>query len=75
TVDGPVRLRIPPKSQNGRVLRLKGKGAVNPKTKSRGDLLVKLVVKVPETDNKEILEAAEKMEAYYKGDVRQGLHL
>ncbi|RLB12227.1 MAG: J domain-containing protein, partial [Deltaproteobacteria bacterium] len=75
TVDGPVRLRIPPKSQNGRVLRLKGKGAVNPKTKSRGDLLVKLVVKVPETDNKEILEAAEKMEAYYKGDVRQGLRL
>lgn len=75
TIDGPVRLKVPPRSQNGRVLRLKGKGAVNPKTKKRGDLLVKLVVKVPETDDKEVLEAAEKMEAYYKGNVRQSLRL
>ncbi len=75
TVDGPVRLKIPPKSQNGRVLRLKGKGALNPKTKKRGDLLVKLVVKLPEADNDEVVQAAEKMESYYRGDVRQGLRL
>ncbi|RLB41878.1 MAG: molecular chaperone DnaJ [Deltaproteobacteria bacterium] len=75
TIDGPVRLRIPPRSQNGKVLRLKGKGALDPKTKKRGDLLVKLVVKVPEADDKEILEAAEKMEAFYRGDIRQGLQI
>ena len=75
TIDGPVRLKVPPRSQNGRVLRLRGKGAINPKTKKRGDLLVKLVVKIPETDDKEVLEAAEKMEGYYKGEVRQGLRL
>ncbi len=75
TIDGPVRLKIPPKSQNGRILRLKRKGAPNPKTKKRGDLLAKLVVKVPEADNKEVIDAAEKLDAYYKGDVRQGLRL
>ncbi|HDG98055.1 MAG TPA: molecular chaperone DnaJ [Desulfobacterales bacterium] len=75
TIDGPVRLKVPPRSQNGRVLRLRGRGAINPKTKKRGDLLVKLVVKIPETDDKEVLEAAEKMEGYYKGEVRQGLRL
>lgn len=75
TVDGPVKLKVPPRSQNGRILRLKGKGAPNPKTKRRGDLLVKLVVKVPETDNREVIEAAEKIDKHYKEDVRQGIRL
>jgi molecular chaperone DnaJ len=75
TTDGQVKVKVPPKSQTGRVLRLKGKGAFNLKSKERGDLMVKLVVKVPQTDDKEILEAAEKMERFYKEDVRQGLQL
>ena len=55
TMDGAVRVKVPPKSQSGQTLRLKGKGAWNAKTKKPGDLLVKLIVKVPRTDDQEIL--------------------
>jgi hypothetical protein len=48
---------------------------VNPKTKQRGDLLAKIVVKVPKTDDREILEAAGKMDRFYKEDVRASLRL
>jgi len=75
TIDGPVNVKVPAKSQSGQSLRLKGKGAMNPKTKQKGDLMVKLVVKVPKTDNKEILEAAEKMDKFYQEDLRKDIRL
>jgi molecular chaperone DnaJ len=75
TVQGAVNLKVPPGSQSGQTLKLRGKGAVNPKTKERGDLLVKLIVKVPRTDDREVLEAAKKMERYYGEDVRAGVRL
>jgi len=75
TLDGEVRLKIPAGSQSGQTLKLKGKGAPNMKTGRTGDLLVKLVVKVPQTDDREILEAAEKMNQFYKGDIRSGLKI
>jgi len=75
TIDGKVNVKVPPKSQSGHTLRLKGKGAVNLKTKKRGDLMVKLIVKVPQTDEKEILEAAEKMNGFYKEDPRRNIIL
>ncbi|MBW2305001.1 MAG: molecular chaperone DnaJ [Deltaproteobacteria bacterium] len=73
TPDGEVRLKVPPGSQSGQLLKLRGKGAANPKTKKRGDLLVKLIVKVPQSNAGEVLEAAEKMEKYYKENVRAGI--
>lgn len=75
TVDGAVNVKVPPGSQSGQTLKLREKGAVNPKTKNRGDLLVKLVVKVPKTDDREILEAAGKMDRFYREDVRASLKL
>jgi len=75
TIDGQVNVKVPPKSQSGQTLRLKGKGAVNLKTKKRGDLMVKLIVKVPQTDDREILEAAEKMNGFYKEDPRRNIRL
>ena len=75
TVEGEVNLKVPPGSQSGQTLKLKGKGAMNPKTKQRGDLMVKLVVKVPKTDDREILEAVRKMDRYYEEDVRRALRL
>ena len=75
TIDNPVNLKIPPKSQSGQVLKLRGKGAFNPKTKERGDLMVKLLVKVPRTDDAEILEAVEKMDGLYDGDIRKDIRL
>jgi molecular chaperone DnaJ len=75
TTDGDVRLKVPPKSQSGQTLKLKGKGAPNMKTKKKGDLMIKLVVKVPQTDDKDMLEAVKKMDQLYIGDVRSGLKL
>ncbi len=75
TIEGQVKLKIPPKSQSGQTLKLKGKGAFSLKTKQRGDLLVKLVVKVPRTDDEEILEAAEKIDRFYKDDLRKDIRL
>ncbi|RLC29435.1 MAG: J domain-containing protein [Deltaproteobacteria bacterium] len=75
TVDGKVQLQVPPRSQSGQILRLKGKGAVNLKTKKKGDLMVRLVVKVPRTNDPEILEAARKMDKFYEGDLRRDIRL
>ena len=75
TIDGPVNVKIPPGSQSGQTLKLKERGAVNIKSKKRGNLLVTLVVKVPKTTDKEILKAAEKMDAFYSEDVRGKIKL
>jgi len=75
TLDGQVKLKVPPSSQSGQTLKLKGKGATNLKTKKRGDLMAKLIVKVPQTDDSDMIEAAKKMDAHYKGDVRENIKL
>jgi len=75
TIDGQVKLKVPPRSQSGQILKLKEKGAVNTKTKQRGDLKVKLAVKVPQTDDNEVLEAVKKLDPLYQGDIRGDLRL
>jgi molecular chaperone DnaJ len=75
SLEGQVNLKIPRGSQSGQTLKLKGKGAVDPKTGQRGDLMVKLVVKVPQTDDREVLKALEKMDRFYKTDVRKDIRL
>jgi molecular chaperone DnaJ len=75
TIDRQVRVKVPPGSQSGQVLKLKGKGAISAKTKQQGDLMVKLVVKVPQTDDREVLEAVKKMDRLYKEDVRTRIRL
>lgn len=75
TVEGQIKVKVPPGSQSGQTLKLKGKGAVNTKTKQKGDLLVKLIVKVPKTSDNEIIEAAQKMESHYSDDVRKNIKL
>lgn len=65
TMDGRVNLTIPKGSQNGRQLRLKGKG-LKRKNKVAGDIIVTLEVRLPIslTDEQEKLvkELAEKMQ-------------
>ncbi len=48
TPSGSVTLTLPPNSSSGKVLRLKGKGVKSRKGKA-GDLLVKLMIILPET--------------------------
>jgi DnaJ-class molecular chaperone len=72
TPDGTVTMKIPPRSQNGRKLRVRGKGAGA--EGSRGDLIVRLVARLPEGDDPRLDEIAADLEALYEdGDVRGGL--
>jgi molecular chaperone DnaJ len=59
TLDGRVKLTVPPGSPDGRSLRIGGKGAPRLKGGGRGDLIAKLRVEVPRelsTDQREALE-------------------
>jgi molecular chaperone DnaJ len=47
TLEGKVSLRVPEGTQNGRVLRLRGRGLPTVGSASRGDQLVRIFVEVP----------------------------
>jgi len=47
TIEGPTRLRIPPGTQSGQRLQLKGRGAPSPRTGARGDLIVTAILALP----------------------------
>ena len=47
TLDGKVKLRIPPSTQPGSVLRIRGKGIPHRLRSGRGDQLVEVTVEVP----------------------------
>ncbi len=73
TPDGPVAMKVPPRSPNRRRLRLRGKGAVRQEGE-RGDLYVTLVAELPDSDDPRFEELAREMEPLYEGkDVREGL--
>ncbi|HEY6106854.1 MAG TPA: DnaJ C-terminal domain-containing protein [Anaeromyxobacteraceae bacterium] len=74
TFEGPVRLRVPPGTQAGTQLRLRGKGLPDLKGGPRGDLHAVVKVVLPEAS--ELLDhAARTLEGLYKGDPRGGLSL
>jgi len=73
TPDGRASVKIPPRSQNGRRLRLRGKGA-HRRDGGRGDLLLRLQAVLPEGDDWPAEEWAERLEPHYAGrDVRARL--
>jgi molecular chaperone DnaJ len=73
---GRVQMKVPPKSQSGQRLRLKGRGVVDPKTKAAGDLYVRLVVHVPSNGASEkVREAVEVLEDAYPENPRAHLKL
>jgi molecular chaperone DnaJ len=75
TFGGEVMVTIPPGSQNGRRMRLRGKGVPSLKASGTGDLYLTLRVMVPEEVNAPVREAAEKLKGEYRRDVRADLRL
>lgn len=60
TLDAPVELKIPPNSNSGRTLRLKGKGIAGSGKAPAGDLLVTLRIVMPEHSDGELKALMEK---------------
>jgi molecular chaperone DnaJ len=73
TIDGRVKLRVPPGSADGRQLRLTGKGAPRLKGEGRGALIAKLRVQVPRELSDEQREALERFAELDGGDPRGAL--
>jgi curved DNA-binding protein len=73
TFDGTVVLKIPPRSQNGARLRLRGKGIERKST--RGDLFVELDVRMPDKADDKLAAALRNSGAAYSKPVREGLAL
>jgi molecular chaperone DnaJ len=73
TPAGPVQMKVPPRSQQGTKLRLKGKGVT--RGESHGDLYVELDVRLPDRADEALLEALQKSEADYALPVREGVEL
>ncbi len=74
TFEGPVRLRVPPGSQTGRRLRLRGKGVPDLRGGARGDLHAIVKIVLPE-ETEPLRRAVKPLEHLYKGDPRAGISL
>jgi molecular chaperone DnaJ len=46
-IDGPISLKVPEGTQSGRDIRVRGRGVPHLNDKSKGDLIVKVLVQVP----------------------------
>ena len=80
TVEGAVRLTIPPGVQSGEVLRLRGRGLPELNGRGKGDQLVRIVVWTPDrlsVEQEEVLQALRDVEdpapEYIEGESRRSL--
>jgi molecular chaperone DnaJ len=71
TPDGKVSLKVPPGSQDGKLLRLKGRGAPKLKGGSKGDLLARVRVSVPKKLSKAEKDALEELRKVSKENPRE----
>ena len=74
TFEGPVRLRIPPGTQSGKKLRLRGKGMPDLRGGDRGDLYATVRIVLPEP-TAALEKAVKPLEDLYKGDPRAEISL
>ncbi|HEY3183517.1 MAG TPA: molecular chaperone DnaJ [Gaiellaceae bacterium] len=73
TPDGPVSLKIPSGAQDGKLLRVKGRGAPKLKGDGRGDLLARVRVEVPSKLTKKEREAVEQLQQASNKNPRERL--
>jgi curved DNA-binding protein len=74
TPEGSVTLAIPPGSQNGAKLRIRGKG-IEAKGKNRGDLIAHLEVMLPKGRSQDVEKALETVQEAFETDLRADLEL
>ncbi|MGC4067625.1 MAG: J domain-containing protein [Polyangiaceae bacterium] len=71
TPEGDVTLTVPKRTQSGQQLRLKGKGVR--RKKEQGDLYVRFLVRLPDSDSKDVERAIDELERHTKEDIRDGI--
>ncbi len=62
TLDGKVKLKIPPETQSGRLFRLRGKGVRSVRSSAKGDLLCRAVIETPVNLNRKQKELLHEFE-------------
>jgi molecular chaperone DnaJ len=73
TPDGPISLKVPPGTESGKLLRVRGRGVPKLKGSGRGDLLARVRVTVPKKLSKAEKEALEQLKAVSKENPRERL--
>lgn len=73
TFEGPIVLKIPPRSQNRAKLRVRGKGV--PRKDTRGDLIVELDIRMPDKADDALAESLRGSATAYSAPVRAGFEL
>jgi molecular chaperone DnaJ len=73
TIDGMVRLRVPPGTQSGQRLRLRERGAPSLRTGGRGDLVVEVKLVLPSLLDERSKELLREFGQINGEDVRSGL--
>ncbi len=73
TIYGKVKVKVPPRTQNNQIFRLKGKGVENPKTGVKGDHYYKIRVVLPDKESELAKELIKRLSEYYSLSVRAGL--
>ena len=73
TFSGPVAVKVPPRSQNGAKLRLRGKGVT--RKDQHGDMIIELEVRMPDREDDALSAALTAAAADYSRPVREGVTL
>jgi molecular chaperone DnaJ len=73
TPDGRVSIKVPAGSHDGKLLRVKGRGAPRLKGEGRGDLLARLRIQVPSKLTKAEREALESLRKAHRSNPRDRL--
>ena len=62
TPEGPVSLKIPAGSEDGKLIRIKGRGAPRVNGAGKGDVLARVRIQVPKRVNKKEKELLEQLQ-------------
>jgi molecular chaperone DnaJ len=74
TLEGAVTLKVPPASQSGQTVRLRGKG-VTRKGHAPGDLYVRFMIQIPKADSGEVTTLIDGLAKFQSEDPRAHIQL